>query len=73
MSDTFALEKRKEFEGQKEIIKELHKSLEDAEFKLIEGEKLRKKLHNTILVIFKLYLTLTLPQIYYPNGSLFLL
>ncbi|KAG8492556.1 hypothetical protein CXB51_009980 [Gossypium anomalum] len=49
MSDTFALEKRKEFEGQKEIIKELHKCLEDAEFKLIEGEKLRKKLHNTIL------------------------
>ncbi|MBA0776793.1 hypothetical protein Gotri_011741 [Gossypium trilobum] len=49
MSDTFALEKRKEFEGQKEIIEELHKCLEDAEFKLIEGEKLRKKLHNTIL------------------------
>lgn len=73
MSDTFALEKRKEFEGQKEIIKELHKCLEDAEFKLIEGEKLRKKLHNTILVIFKLYLTLTLLQIYYPNGLLFLL
>ncbi|MBA0865844.1 hypothetical protein Goshw_015919, partial [Gossypium schwendimanii] len=49
MSDTFALEKRKEFEEQKEIIEELHKCLEDAEFKLIEGEKLRKKLHNTIL------------------------
>ncbi|KAK8626512.1 hypothetical protein V6N13_134155 [Hibiscus sabdariffa] len=49
MSDMSALETRNEFEGQKKLINELHKCLEDAEFKLVEGEKLRKKLHNTIL------------------------
>ncbi|GMI63705.1 kinesin 3, KINESIN-LIKE PROTEIN IN ARABIDOPSIS THALIANA C [Hibiscus trionum] len=49
MSDMSALETKKEFEGQKKLINELHKCLEDAEFKLVEGEKLRKKLHNTIL------------------------
>ncbi|XWS27903.1 hypothetical protein CRYUN_Cryun25bG0020100 [Craigia yunnanensis] len=41
--------RRVEFEGQKKLINELQNSLEDAEFKLIEREKLRKKLHNTIL------------------------
>ncbi|XVE50512.1 hypothetical protein DITRI_Ditri01bG0168100 [Diplodiscus trichospermus] len=49
MSDMSAFETRLEFEGQKKIINELQHRLEDAEFKLIEGEKLRKKLHNTIL------------------------
>ncbi|XVF34094.1 hypothetical protein REPUB_Repub18cG0027700 [Reevesia pubescens] len=49
MSDMSALETRVEFEGQKKVINELQNRLEDAEFKLIEGEKLRKKLHNTIL------------------------
>ncbi|KAL4332972.1 hypothetical protein GQ457_07G013820 [Hibiscus cannabinus] len=49
MSDMSALETRNEFEGQKKLINELHKCLEDAEFKLVEGERLRKKLHNTIL------------------------
>ncbi|KAK8643900.1 hypothetical protein V6N13_013177 [Hibiscus sabdariffa] len=49
MSDMSALETKNEFEGQKKLINELHKCLEDAEFKLVEGEKLRKKLHNTIL------------------------
>ncbi|KAK3199461.1 hypothetical protein Dsin_022876 [Dipteronia sinensis] len=49
MSDLSALEKRTEFEEQKNLISELRDRLEDAEFKLIEGEKLRKKLHNTIL------------------------
>ncbi|XVF77656.1 hypothetical protein PTKIN_Ptkin14bG0064700 [Pterospermum kingtungense] len=49
MSDMSALETRVEFEGQKKFINELQNHLEDAEFKLIEGEKLRKKLHNTIL------------------------
>ncbi|KAK2639444.1 hypothetical protein Ddye_027239 [Dipteronia dyeriana] len=49
MSDLSALEKRTAFEEQKNLISELRDHLEDAEFKLIEGEKLRKKLHNTIL------------------------
>lgn len=52
MSDMSALETRFEFEGQKKLINELQNRLEDAEFKLTEGEKLRKKLHNTILVMF---------------------
>lgn len=51
MSDLSALETKTEFEGQRKLISELQNQLEDAEFKLIEGEKLRKKLHNTILVI----------------------
>ncbi|XVF70519.1 hypothetical protein PTKIN_Ptkin11bG0168100 [Pterospermum kingtungense] len=49
MSDMSAYETRVEFEGQKKLISELQNRLEDAEVKLIEGEKLRKKLHNTIL------------------------
>ncbi|KAF5727986.1 kinesin-3 isoform X1 [Tripterygium wilfordii] len=49
MSDMSALEMRAEFEGQKQLLSELQSRLEDAEFKLIEGEKLRKKLHNTVL------------------------
>lgn len=56
MSDLSALEKRTEFEEQKKLISELQDRLEDAESKLIEGEKLRKKLHNTILVLL-LYCT----------------
>lgn len=51
MSDLSALETKTEFEGQRKLISELQNQLEDAEFKLIEGEKLRKKLHNTILVM----------------------
>ncbi|GLT72530.1 hypothetical protein SLA2020_444570 [Shorea laevis] len=49
VSDISALENRAEFEAQKKLISELQECLDDAEFKLIEGEKLRKKLHNTIL------------------------
>ncbi|KAK8706089.1 hypothetical protein V6N13_049666 [Hibiscus sabdariffa] len=49
MSDMSAFETRNEFEAQKKLIKELRNRLEDAEFKLVEGQKLRKKLHNTIL------------------------
>ncbi|XP_044487386.1 kinesin-like protein KIN-14N isoform X1 [Mangifera indica] len=49
MSDLSALETKTEFEGQRKLISELQNQLEEAEFKLIEGEKLRKKLHNTIL------------------------
>lgn len=49
MYDFSAVETRTEFEGQKKLIIELQNRLADAEFKLVEGETLRKKLHNTIL------------------------
>ncbi|KAM7260631.1 hypothetical protein ACFE04_011304 [Oxalis oulophora] len=49
VSDLSALETRTEFKDQKILIFELQNRLEDAEYKLIEGENLRKKLHNTIL------------------------
>ncbi|EEF39523.1 kinesin, putative [Ricinus communis] len=49
VSDLSAFEIKTEFEAQKRLITELQSRLEDAEFKLVEGEKLRKKLHNTIL------------------------
>lgn len=50
MADLSTFEKITEFEDQKESILELKGRLEEAELKLIEGEKLRKKLHNTIQV-----------------------
>lgn len=40
-----------EYEEQKNLISVLQNRLADAESKVIEGEMLRKKLHNTILVI----------------------
>lgn len=48
-SDLSALETRAESEERKKLLSELQIRVADAEFKLIEGEKLRKKLHNTIL------------------------
>lgn len=39
-----------EFEEQKQHMHELQDRLADTEHKLCEGELLRKKLHNTILV-----------------------
>ncbi|XP_028786543.1 kinesin-like protein KIN-14C [Neltuma alba] len=49
MADLSALETRTSFEEQQRIICELQDRLADKEFQVIEGEKLRKKLHNTIL------------------------
>ncbi|XP_045814377.1 kinesin-like protein KIN-14N [Trifolium pratense] len=49
VTDISVFETRTEFEGQKKFVDELQRRLEDTEFKLIEGERLRKKLHNTIL------------------------
>ncbi|KAF7843080.1 kinesin-like protein KIN-14C [Senna tora] len=49
MADLSALETRTIFEEQKKIIRELQDRLADKESQVIEGEKLRKKLHNTIL------------------------
>ncbi|CAJ2659986.1 unnamed protein product [Trifolium pratense] len=47
--DISAIETKTEFEGQQKLVNDLEKRLADAEYKLIEGEKLRKELHNTIL------------------------
>ncbi|XP_024024920.1 kinesin-like protein KIN-14C [Morus notabilis] len=49
MADLSASETRAEFEEQKRILSELQDRLADVEFQVVEGEKLRKKLHNTIL------------------------
>ncbi|KAB2060440.1 hypothetical protein ES319_A10G017500v1 [Gossypium barbadense] len=49
MTDLSASETRMEYLEQKRIMKELQDRLADMEHKLIDGEKLRKKLHNTIL------------------------
>ncbi|EXB50942.1 hypothetical protein L484_021170 [Morus notabilis] len=49
VSDISVLETKTEYEEQKRLISELQSRLVDAEFKLVEGEMLRKKLHNTIL------------------------
>ncbi|RDX74049.1 Kinesin-like protein KIN-14C, partial [Mucuna pruriens] len=48
-ADLSASETRTMFEEQKKIICELQDRLADKEFQVVEGEKLRKKLHNTIL------------------------
>ncbi|CAI0468074.1 unnamed protein product [Linum tenue] len=47
--DMTAAEARTGFEEQRRIVSELQERLADAEQQLLEGEKLRKKLHNTIL------------------------
>ncbi|CAI0437082.1 unnamed protein product [Linum tenue] len=48
-SDMSVFETKTEFEAQEQLVKTLQTRLEDAEQKVVEGEKLRKKLHNTIL------------------------
>ena len=49
------METMHEFEDQKRLVLDLQQRLADAENKLMEGEKLRKKLHNTILVMLLLF------------------
>ncbi|XP_073026079.1 kinesin-like protein KIN-14N isoform X2 [Primulina eburnea] len=49
LSDLSAMESRREFEEQNTLIIQLQNRLADADLKIVEGEKLRKKLHNTIL------------------------
>ncbi|KAK9074204.1 hypothetical protein SSX86_006801 [Deinandra increscens subsp. villosa] len=49
MSDVSAFEIRSGYEEQKRVNSDLQLRLAEAELKLIEGESLRKKLHNTIL------------------------
>ncbi|XP_014522914.1 kinesin-like protein KIN-14C [Vigna radiata var. radiata] len=48
-ADLSASDARTMFEEQKRIIQGLQERLADKEFQVVEGEKLRKKLHNTIL------------------------
>lgn len=52
MADLTSSEIRTEYEGQKEMISKLEDQLREKEGQLNEGERLRKKLHNTILVSF---------------------
>ncbi|XP_057790680.1 kinesin-like protein KIN-14N isoform X1 [Salvia miltiorrhiza] len=49
LSDLSAMETRSEFEENKSLILELKSRLADADIKIVEGEKIRKKMHNTIL------------------------
>lgn len=56
MTDLSASETRMEYLEQKRIMKELQDRLADMEHKLVDGENLRKKLHNTILVLLLYHL-----------------
>ncbi|GKD25592.1 kinesin-like protein KIN-14C, partial [Tanacetum coccineum] len=49
MADLSSSEIRTEYEDQKRIVADLQDRLREAENQLLDGEKLRKKLHNTIL------------------------
>ncbi|KAF0931468.1 hypothetical protein E2562_004591 [Oryza meyeriana var. granulata] len=48
-SDLTTMETMTEYEKQKRILEDLQVRLEEAEQQIVDGEKLRKKLHNTIL------------------------
>jgi hypothetical protein len=52
MSDLTTMEVMTEHENQKKMLADLQSRLEEAEQQIMDGEKLRKKLHNTILVMF---------------------
>lgn len=52
MCDLTAMEAMTEQENQKKMLADLQLRLEEAEQQIMDGENLRKKLHNTILVIF---------------------
>lgn len=56
MSDVSAFEIKTGYEEQKKINSDLQLRLAEAELKHYEGELLRKKLHNTILVSSSFYL-----------------
>lgn len=45
------METMTEYEKQKRMLEDLQLRLEEAEQQIMDGEKLRKKLHNTILVM----------------------
>lgn len=52
MADSSVLITRSELDEQKRLVSELQDRLINKEIQVLEGEKLRKKLHNTILVMF---------------------
>jgi len=54
MVDLSASETMAEFEAQKDVIRQLKDRIADAEVQINEKEMLRRKLHNTILVITSL-------------------
>lgn len=56
-ADLTAIETMTEYEEQNKTIIDLQERLVDAEFQIVEAEKLRKKLHNTILVLVLICLT----------------
>lgn len=59
MADQTALEKFTEYEQQKKDLKDLKERMADAEIQIVEAEKLRKKLHNDILVSILYSLTVS--------------
>lgn len=52
MADLSASEISTRFELQKRVERELRDRIAEYELKIIEGDRLRKKLHNDIQVIF---------------------
>lgn len=50
-SDLTTMETMSEYENQKRLLEDLQLRLTEAEQKIVDGENLRKKLHNTILVM----------------------
>jgi kinesin family member C1 len=53
MSDLTSMEAMTEHENQKKMLAVLQSRLEEAEQQIMVGEKLRKKLHHTIVVMFR--------------------
>lgn len=51
-ADLTSIEIIQENETNKKLVSELQSHVIDLEYQLVEAEKLRKKLHNTILVCF---------------------
>jgi len=54
MADLTATQTMTEYEEQKNAINDLRNRLADAENQIADAEKLRKELHNTILVLYHL-------------------
>jgi hypothetical protein len=58
LADVTVIEAMTGYEEQKERLKYVEERLAHAELQIVEGDRLRKKLHNTILVILKELLSL---------------
>lgn len=57
ITDLSTSEIRTEFEKKNQIVSELQDRLREAELQIADGENLRKKLHNTILVCYFSHIT----------------